>query len=48
MPNPISDTTIDFYKKHAHKWDEIRQKNFREKYWMERFFIRNPIERQYT
>lgn len=37
MPNPISDTTIDFYKKHAHKWDEIRQKNFREKSWMERF-----------
>ncbi|MFJ5320547.1 class I SAM-dependent methyltransferase [Pectobacterium parvum] len=37
MSNPISDTTIDFYKKHAHKWDEIRQKNFREKSWMERF-----------
>ncbi|HFK8414182.1 TPA: class I SAM-dependent methyltransferase [Klebsiella pneumoniae] len=44
MPNPISDTTIDFYKKHAHKWDEIRQKYFREKSWMKHFLSETSPE----
>lgn len=47
MPSPISDTTIYIYKKHANEWDEIRKKFLRE-ILDGAFFIRNPIERQYT
>lgn len=42
MPNPISETTIEFYKKHAYKWDEIRQKYFREKPWIDRLLSDTP------
>lgn len=42
MPNPLSETTIEFYNKHAHEWDEIRQKSFREKPWIDRFLSRIP------
>ncbi|BES84400.1 methyltransferase [Pectobacterium araliae] len=42
MPNPISETTIEFYKKHAHKFDEIRKKHFHEKPWIDRFLSGTP------
>lgn len=42
MENPLAATTIDFYHKHANRWDEIRQKHFREKSWIDRFLSDIP------
>ncbi len=44
MPNPLSETIIEFYNKHAHQWDEIRQKHFREKPWITRFLSGIPSD----
>ncbi|MEH2920902.1 class I SAM-dependent DNA methyltransferase [Samsonia erythrinae] len=42
MSHPVSATIIDFYHKHAYEWDEIRQRRFLEKTWIDRFLSDIP------